>query len=52
MRDPVKKRELWLEELEQWFDEEPESEDIVLITVTPTEVAYWNGEDTGEVTLD
>lgn len=47
-----KKEELWVEELERWFDGGPESEDIVLIKVTPNVVAYWDGEDGGELTLD
>ena len=52
VRDVKKKTELWMEELERWFDDGPESEDIVLIKVTPSVVAYWKGEDGGEITLD
>lgn len=52
VRDVQKKQELWVEELERWFEDGPESEDVVLIKVTPSVVAYWNGEDEGEVTLD
>ena len=52
VRDVEKKQELWLEELERWFPEGPESPDVVLIKVTPTTVAYWVGEEEGEVTLD
>ena len=52
VRDARKKRELWLEELERWFEDGPDSDDIVLIKVTPGVVAYWNGEDGGELTLD
>ena len=51
VRDVEKKEELWLEELERWFDEGPESDEIVLIKVTPSVVEYWNGEDNGELTL-
>lgn len=51
VRDEKKKRELWIEELERWFDGGPESDDIVLIKVTPRTVAWWNGEDSGEVNL-
>lgn len=51
VRDVAKKNALWMEELERWFDDGPESEEIVLIKVTPTVVAYWNGEDQGEVRL-
>ncbi len=52
VRDLKKKRELWIEELERWFEDGPDSEDIVLIKVTPSVVGYWNGEDSGELTLD
>jgi general stress protein 26 len=51
VRDRAKKRELWIEELERWFDGGPESDDIVLIKVTPSVVEYWNGEDSGEIEL-
>ena len=52
VRDVRKKSALWMEDLERWFDDGPESEDIVLIKVTPSTVAYWNGEDAGELTLE
>jgi len=51
VRDADKKRELWMKELERWFDGGPETDDIVLIKVTPTVVEYWNGEDSGEIEL-
>ena len=51
VRDAAKKKELWFSDLERWFDEGPESDTIVLIKVTPTAVAYWNGEDQGEIEL-
>lgn len=51
VRDVKKKKELWLKELERWFDDGPESEDVVLIKVTPSVVAYWTGDEDGEITL-
>ncbi|HET7458672.1 MAG TPA: pyridoxamine 5'-phosphate oxidase family protein [Gemmatimonadaceae bacterium] len=51
VRDAAKKRALWMTELERWFDDGPESDAIVLVKVTPSIVAYWNGEDGGELTL-
>jgi general stress protein 26 len=51
VRDPEKKKELWIKELEQWFQDGPESEDVVLIKVTPNKVAYWDGEEEGEIEL-
>jgi len=47
-----KKQELWLEELDRWFEDGPDSEDVVLIKVTPTVVAFWSGEHEGELALD
>ncbi len=52
VRDVKQKRDLWVEELERWFDGGPDSDEIVLIKVTPTVVAWWNGEDGGELNLD
>ncbi len=52
IRDVEKKRELWVEELERWFDGGPESDEIVLIKVNPSLIAWWSGEDGGEVSLD
>jgi len=51
VRDAARKRELWMKELERWFDGGPESDAIVLIKVTPSRVEYWNGEDSGEIEL-
>jgi len=52
VRDAVKKRALWIPDLERWFDGGPDDEGIVLIKVSPTVVEYWNGEDGGEIRLD
>ena len=51
VRDVDKKRELWIDDLARWFKDGPESENVVLIKVTPTVVAYWQGEDQGEIAL-
>ena len=51
VRDVDKKRELWIDDLARWFKDGPDSEDVVLIKVTPTVVAYWQGEDQGEIAL-
>lgn len=52
IRDLDKKQELWIEDLERWFTEGPEDEDVVLIKVSPSVIEYWNGEEQGELTLD
>lgn len=49
--DVAKKKELWMEELEQWFEDGPESDDVVLLKITPTTVAWWNREEQEEVAL-
>jgi general stress protein 26 len=51
VRDAEKKQELWVEDLEQWFDDGPESDAIVLIKVTPTVVSYWTKKDAGELKI-
>jgi general stress protein 26 len=51
VRDADKKQELWLEDLEQWFAEGPESDGIVLIKVTPAVISYWTKEDEGELRI-
>ena len=51
VEDVAKKRELWIEDLERWFEEGPDDEGIVLIKVTPSVVAYWNGEESEEISL-
>lgn len=51
IRDDKKKKELWLSELERWFPDGPESDDVVLLKVTPRLVSYWSGDGDGEITL-
>ncbi len=45
--DTKKKEDLWIEDLERWFEGGPDSEEIVLIKVTPSTIEYWDGEDGG-----
>ncbi|HUQ80525.1 MAG TPA: pyridoxamine 5'-phosphate oxidase family protein [Gemmatimonadaceae bacterium] len=52
VRDREKKRELWVEDLERWFEDGPDSDDIVLLKITPVVVEYWKGEEQGEIALD
>jgi len=49
--DKTKKRELWMTELERWFKDGPDSDDVVLIKVTPRAVAFWGGDGDGAITL-
>ncbi len=51
VRDTEKKNELWMEELEQWFDNGPESDAVVLIKVSPSVVWYWTKSDAGDLKI-
>lgn len=50
--DAAKKRELWLEDLRRWFEDGPESDDVVLIKVRPSVVAFWTKEGDGELKVE
>lgn len=49
--DPEKKQELWLDELEQWFEDGPDDPDIVLIHVKAARAEWWSYKDAGKVQL-
>ena len=49
--DEDKKKELWLKELEQWFENGPEDPNIVLLHVEAAHASWWSGEGQGEVDL-
>jgi general stress protein 26 len=49
--DAEKKTELWLKELEQWFDVGPEDPAIVLIRVKASRAQWWSYKDGGDVRL-
>jgi general stress protein 26 len=51
VRDVEKKKELWVEDIEQWFEDGPEDEDVLLLKVTPSVVSYWSGEEQDEIEL-
>jgi general stress protein 26 len=38
-------------ELDRWFEDGPESDDFILIKVTPGTVAYWSEDGEGEISL-
>ena len=47
-----KKRELWDEELMRWFENGPEDDDVVLLKVSPTTIAFWTKEGDGQLTIE
>ena len=51
VRDAEKKKELWVDELDDWFEAGPESDEIVLVKVTPRVVEYWGQEEQDVIEL-
>ena len=49
--DVAKKKELWYDELERWFPDGPEDDNIVLIKVVAHTAAVWSKEGDGELKL-
>ena len=49
--DEDQKRELWMPELDQWFENGPDDPDVLLIHVRASHAAWWGYEDQGEVAL-
>lgn len=49
--DVAKKQELWLDELEQWFEDGPEDEDVVLIHVRAKHAHWWSYKEEDEIAL-
>ena len=49
--DVAKKRELWLEELERWFEDGPEDDSVVLIKVSAERAEHWGSGGDGVVDL-
>lgn len=49
--DVAKKKKLWLDELDRWFENGPTDPDVVLIRVEARHAVWWRGEEQGEVHL-
>ncbi|MEO5816122.1 MAG: pyridoxamine 5'-phosphate oxidase family protein [Gemmatimonadaceae bacterium] len=49
--DVAKKKELWLEELEEWFEDGPEDDSIVLVNVSAERAEHWGSAGDGIVEL-
>ncbi len=45
------KVELWMKELERWFEDGPEDPEVVLIHVKAKRVAWWSYKDEGELKM-
>ena len=50
--DRDKKRELWDEELRRWFENGPEGDDVILLKVRPTTIAFWTKEGDGQLAIE
>ncbi len=51
IRDTAKMKDHWSPDLERWFDKGLETPGLVMIQVDATRIAYWDGEEQGEVDL-
>ena len=51
VKDDTKKKELWYDELERWFPNGPEDDNVVLIKVSGKEAFYWGKDGDGELKL-
>lgn len=51
VRDDAKKKELWYDELERWFPNGPEDDNVVLIKVVGEYAYYWGKEGDGQLDL-
>jgi general stress protein 26 len=51
VKNKTKKKELWMNDLERWFPDGPESPEVVLIRVQPTTVEYWTKNGDGKIEL-
>ncbi len=51
IRDRSAFEEHWTDDLDEWFEDGPDTEGIVMIKVRATRVHYWDGEENGEVKL-
>lgn len=47
-RDKGKMEKHWVPDLEKWFEDGLETEGLILIEVTPSRIAYWQGREEGE----
>jgi general stress protein 26 len=51
VKDTNKKRELWDKELARWFENGPEGDDVVLLKIRPTTIAFWTKDGEGQLTV-
>lgn len=51
IRDKAALAEHWVEDLERWFPDGIETSGMVMIKVSAQRVHYWDGEESGDVSL-
>lgn len=51
IRDKHAIEEHWNADLDEWFEDGPQTQGVVMIKVHATRVHYWDGEENGEVKL-
>ncbi|MCP1198235.1 pyridoxamine 5'-phosphate oxidase family protein [Notoacmeibacter sp. MSK16QG-6] len=52
IQDKAAFRDHWVSDLDAWFKDGVDTEGLVLLEVTAERIAYWDGEDNGELVLD
>ena len=51
VRDKATFREHWVKDLERWFEQGIDTPGIVLLHVRASRIAWWDGENNGELTV-
>lgn len=51
IRDKARFQEHWVSGLDRWFQQGPDTPGIVLIKVHASRIAWWDGEENGEIVL-
>ncbi|MBV7257882.1 pyridoxamine 5'-phosphate oxidase family protein [Pacificimonas sp. WHA3] len=51
IRDRATQEKHWVKDLEAWFDEGLDTDGLILIEVKPARIDWWDGRESGEITL-
>ena len=51
VRDKAQFEKHWSKDLERWFEQGIDTEGLVMLHVRATRVAYWDGEDEGDIVV-
>ncbi len=51
VRDKAQFEKHWSKDLERWFEQGIDTEGLVMLHVRATRIAYWDGEDEGDIVV-